>query len=213
MPWACPDLVLTWAFTLPWPCLDLNLTMPWPCLDLSLTLPRAWIDFALTLPLKFSPNLVSNSWDIPNMYKCHQKNVAWTNVAMTVGICSRCSQEPIFKVSSKSGKLELRYSWYGQMLPGQMLPGQISPWQLESVLDVHRNLPLKFHQNRVSNSWDIAYIEFLWWWGLQSNFIVKPNIVLGLGWGFDNSWYHQIDHSTNIIRKGVFCIYCMRTKC
>ena len=30
-------------------------------------------------------------------------NVAWTNVNVTVGICSRCSQEPIFKVSSKSG--------------------------------------------------------------------------------------------------------------
>merc|ERR1711954_347672 len=30
-------------------------------------------------------------------------NVAWTNVIVTVGICSRCSQESIFKVSSKSG--------------------------------------------------------------------------------------------------------------
>ena len=109
---------------------------------------------------------------------------------MTVGICSRCSQEPIFKVSSKSGQLELRYSWYGQMSPGQMLPWQMSPWQMESVLNVHRNLPLKFHQNRVSNSWDIADIEFVWWvgWvgGVQSHFIVKPNLVLRLGWGFDN---------------------------
>ena len=50
----------------------------------------------------------------------------------------------------------------GQMLPGQMLPGQMSPWQLESVLDVPRSLPLKFEQNQVSNSWDIADIEFLW---------------------------------------------------
>ena len=33
-----------------------------------------------------------------------RKNVAWTNVTMTVGICSRCSQEPTFKVSSKSGQ-------------------------------------------------------------------------------------------------------------
>ena len=41
------------------------------------------------------------------------------------------------------------------MLPGQILPGQMSPWQLESLLDVSRNLPVKFHQNRVSNSWDI----------------------------------------------------------
>ena len=65
------------------------------------------------------------------------------------------------------------------MLRGQMLRGQMSPWQLESVLDVHRNPPLKFHQNRISNSWDIADIELLWWWvgwGLQSNFRVKPNL-------------------------------------
>ena len=32
---------------------------------------------------------------------------------------------------------------------------------LESVLDVPRKLPLKFHQNRVSNSRDINDIEFL----------------------------------------------------
>ena len=31
-------------------------------------------------------------------------NVAWTNVTLTVGICSKCSQEPTFKVSSKSGQ-------------------------------------------------------------------------------------------------------------
>ena len=73
-----------------------------------------------------------------------------------------------------------------------MLRGQMSPRQLESVLNVHRNLPLKFHQNRVSNSRDIADIEFLWWggvdgWCLQSHFIVKPNVVMRLGCGFDNS--------------------------
>ena len=34
--------------------------------------------------------------------------------------------------------------------------------EYQAVLDVHRNLPLKFHQNRVSNSLDIADIEFLW---------------------------------------------------
>ena len=48
------------------------------------------------------------------------------------------------------------------MLPGQMLPGQMSPYQLESVLEVPRNLPLKFGQNRASNSWDIADFEFVW---------------------------------------------------
>ena len=48
------------------------------------------------------------------------------------------------------------------MLPGQMLPGQMSPYQLESVLEVPRNLPLKFGQNRAGNSWDIADFEFVW---------------------------------------------------
>ena len=35
--------------------------------------------------------------------------------------------------------------------------------------------------------------KFLWvvggWWGLQSHFHVKPNLVLRLGWGFDNSYF------------------------
>ena len=40
-------------------------------------------------------------------------NVAWTNVTVTVGICSRCSQEPGLEVarlirSSKLGKLKVR---------------------------------------------------------------------------------------------------------
>ena len=43
-----------------------------------------------------------------------------------------------------------------------MLPGQMSLCQSESVLDVPRNLPLKFYKNQVSNSLDIADIEFVW---------------------------------------------------
>ena len=31
-------------------------------------------------------------------------NVAWTNVTVPVGICSRWSQEPIIRVWSRSGK-------------------------------------------------------------------------------------------------------------
>ena len=31
-------------------------------------------------------------------------NVAWTNIILTDGICSKCSQEPTFKVSAKSGQ-------------------------------------------------------------------------------------------------------------
>ena len=40
-----------------------------------------------------------------------------------------------------------------------MLPGQMLPWSLESVLDVPRKLPLSFHQNLVSNSWDILDMD------------------------------------------------------
>ena len=48
------------------------------------------------------------------------------------------------------------------MSPRQMLPWQMLPWQLKSVPDSPRNLPLKFGQNRVTNSWDITDIEFMW---------------------------------------------------
>ena len=67
------------------------------------------------------------------------------------------------------------------MSPGQMLPGQMSLWQLESVQDGPRNLPLKFGQNRVSNSWDIADIEFLWG-GVVCTVIFMSN--LQLHWGY-----------------------------
>ena len=67
-----------------------------------------------------------------------------------------------------------------------MLPGQMSPWQLESVEEGLRNLPLKFGQNRVSNSWDIVNIEFFGGdggdggggSGVLSHFRVKPNFRL-----------------------------------
>ena len=84
------------------------------------------------------------------------------------------------------------------MSPGQMLPGQMSPWQMESVLDIPRKLHLKFQQNRVSNSWDIASIEFLWWvvgGGVACKVIFMSNptkVMLGwvqfwLSWGLENT--------------------------
>ena len=87
-------------------------------------------------------------------------------------------------------------SWYGQMSPGQMFHGQLSPWQLESVLKVPRNLHSKIHQNRVSNSWDIANIEVLWGGvvGCAKSFscltqlkvmLCSGWVELWLSWGFD----------------------------
>ena len=61
------------------------------------------------------------------------------------------------------------------MLPGRLMPGQMSSWQLESAQEGPRNLPFKYGQNRVSNSWDIGDIEFVWVVD-QSHFIVNPNL-------------------------------------
>ena len=41
-----------------------------------------------------------------------------------------------------------------------MMSGQISPWQLASSKEGPSNLPVKFGQNWVSNSWDIVGVEF-----------------------------------------------------
>ena len=45
-----------------------------------------------------------------------------------------------------------------------------------SVLDVPMNLCIKFHQNRVSNSWDIGNIEFVWW-GMGGGVVCKVIFV------------------------------------
>ena len=52
----------------------------------------------------------------------------------------------------------IRLSLYISWEPGSQVPSEFAAllWHLESVLDVTRNVRLKFHQNRVSNSWDIA---------------------------------------------------------
>ena len=130
---------------------------PWQ-LESVLEVPR-------NLPLEFHHNQNRISWDaFKSTY------VSWINLILTLVICSRCSQEPISKVSSKLGYLQLKFSWFGQMFPGQM-----SPWQLESVLAVPRNLHSKIHQNRISNSWvpgQSGIVEYLWWY-----FIVEYMII------------------------------------
>ena len=51
----------------------------------------------------------------------------------------------------------------------------MSLWQLESIIDAPMNLLLNFDQNRVSNSWDIADIEFVRWVVVDySHFCVNP---------------------------------------
>ena len=80
--------------------------------------------------------------------------------------------------------------WHGQMSSGQMLPRQMSPWQLASVKEGLRNLLLlKFGQNRVSNSWDIADVKFRvgggggggGWWSAQS-FSCQTQLKVMLVW-------------------------------
>ena len=63
-----------------------------------------------------------------------------------------------------------------------MLPGQMSSLHLKSVSVGPRNLPFKFGQNWVSNSWDIADIEFVWVVGGGWVVVVcKPILVFHFG--------------------------------
>ena len=71
-----------------------------------------------------------------------------------------------------------------------MLPAQMSPWQLESVLDVPRSLHINFHQNWVSNSWDITVITTFTGgcviWELESN--AKHSFQLSCSWSWSWAW-------------------------
>ena len=137
-------------------------------------------DSPRNLSLKFGQNRVSNNRDIPYMDKYRQDKCCLNKCRHDCWNRSRWSQESTFKVWSKSGRQQLRYSGHGQMSSWQMLPGQMSLWQLKSVQDGPRDLTLKFCQNRVSNSRDIADIEFVVVvGGVQSHFRVKPKLRLG----------------------------------
>ena len=82
---------------------------------------------------------------------------------------------------SKSGQLQLRYFYYGQMSPGQMFYGQSFTVAFGNIQDGPRNLPLKFGQKRVSNSWDIVNIEFfLGWWVCKVIFVSNLQLQCGL---------------------------------
>ena len=97
------------------------------------------------------------------------------------------------------------------MSQGQMQDRKMSLWQLESVQDGPRNLTLKFGQNRVSNSWDIADVEFLWDGGVVCTVILRPTsnyieVRLSLSWGCDNSVYctvQEIDFCHAVSTKHV----------
>ena len=139
---------------LAWPCLDLALNLSWPCpnlawhcLDLALTKHWPCFDLALILPLNFGPNRVSTSWDIPDMDKCHQEKCCLDNVTVTVGICSRCCQEPTFKVWSVTA--EIKRIWTN------VTKANVAWTNVTITVGIcSLNLPLKFDQNWVSNIWD-----------------------------------------------------------
>ena len=63
----------------------------------------------------------------------------------------------------------------------------MSPWQLESVLNIHRSLRLKIGSVTAEIMLTLSLCGVVVGWGLHSHYIVKPNLVLRLGWGFDNT--------------------------
>ena len=71
-----------------------------------------------------------------------------------------------------------------------MLPGKMSPWQLASVKDIPRSLPLRFGQNRVSNSWDIVFLVVVF-------FCQNPNLTSTQPLGFTRKWLCNHHHYTN----------------
>ena len=89
-----------------------------------------------------------------------------------------------------------------------MLIRQMSLWLSEYVLDIPRKLLLKFHQNRVGNSWDMANIEFVWRWLVYAkSFSCLTQLKVMLGWvelwlslGFDKIINIEIQtkHSPNL---------------
>ena len=68
---------------------------------------------------------------------------------------------------------------YGPQKIGSQMFG--SPWQLAFAKDGPSHLPLKFSQNQVSNSWDIADIEFVWV-GVCKVIFKSNQIKIMLGW-------------------------------
>ena len=72
----------------------------------------------------------------------------------------------------------------------------MSPWQLESVQGGPRNLPLKFGQNRVNNSWDIADIEFVWGGWVVFTVVFVSNLQLQLRLGCSWVGVLTISYST-----------------
>ena len=105
-------------------------------------------------------------------------NVAWTNVTMTAWIWSsfvkiRWITAEIFLIWTNVARTNV--AWTNVTVT------------VKSVQNGLRNLPLKFGQNRVSNSWDIAEIEFVWvggGWGGVCTVIFMSNLQLQLGWGY-----------------------------
>ena len=49
-------------------------------------------------------------------------------------------------------------------------------------------------------------------WGLQSNFVVKPNLVLRLGWGFDNMYVKSLKTDKKLFHTQTITLGIIETK-
>ena len=70
---------------------------------ISTSIDLNWIELNW-VEVELGKNWVSNSWDIHDMDKCCQDKCCLDKNHITVGICSRCSQEPTIKVWSISAQ-------------------------------------------------------------------------------------------------------------
>ena len=70
------------------------------------------------------------------------------------------------------------------------------------VVVVHpRNPTLMFGWKAVSNSWDIADIEFVWWWVIKVIFVSLPTFELSWGWvGVVTTYFAEVVQSAQLAR-------------
>ena len=140
-------------------------------------------DGPMNLLLKFGKNRVSNSWDIPDMDKCHQDKCCVEKCHCDSYNLSKMVPGTFFQSLVKIGFILAEIFLIWTNVAGTNVARTNVIVTLESVKKGPRNLTFKFGQNRVSNNWDISNIEFLWgWWVVvgQCHFCVtRTQVELG----------------------------------
>ena len=147
LPWPSPDiLTLAWpcfyhALMLLWQCLDLTLIFLWPCPDSALTLH--WWPF-IGLASTFPYLALTLPWPFHDL----ALNLPWTCLDFALMVKIGLVTAEILMIRTNVAR---KYVAWSNVI---LTVGIYLRWYKELK-------PLKFGQNWISNSWDIADVEFL----------------------------------------------------